>query len=257
MKTASKPVKMRNKVAVIAVLALLQGCAVQPPARPVFGLGDFMSSKLETLPYDSPPQVIYRIDDHRFVTLERYRDCNHGESYYNDTRAGIRKYLGRGLFENFQGRIINADPTGMNIVLPLAYPPHLICGNGEKGCVVPFWYSTDGGRTFRARSYADHNFDPFTDSKKYTFATTKDKLFVVRKYQFRRDLPDYDLQVKQYPLIPGINVGGPYPPGFQADGAWQSRKKLMPDGLHTPSGQDRITCDSSLKPTNPDAPLTP
>ncbi|MCA8060906.1 hypothetical protein [Burkholderia sp. AU38729] len=250
-----KIVAMICRVTVIVSIVLMQGCATQQPQRSAFRLSDFRSSTLKELPYDSPPQTIYRIDDHRFVTLERYRDCNHGESYYNDTRTGIRKYLGRGRFENFQGRIINADPTGMNIVLPLAYPPRAFCGNGEKGCVVPFLYSTDGGRTFLVEDYADHSFRPFDDSKKYTFAATKDKLFVAVKYQYRRDLPDYDLQVKQYPLIPGINVGGPYPPGFHADSAWQSRKKLMPDGLRTPSGQDRIICDSSLKPTNPDAPL--
>ncbi|MGK3144644.1 T6SS immunity protein Tli3 family protein, partial [Pantoea sp. C2G6] len=28
--------------------------------------------------FDVPPQVIYRIDDHRFFTLENYKDCAHG-----------------------------------------------------------------------------------------------------------------------------------------------------------------------------------
>jgi hypothetical protein len=250
-KTTSKPVTMRYRVAVTAMLALMQGCTVQSPARPVFGVGDFMSSKLETLPYDSPPQVIYRIDDHRFVTLERYRDCNHGESYYNDTREGIRKYLGRGLFENFQGRIINADPTGMNIVLPLAYPPHLICGNGEKGCVVPFWYSNDGGRTFLAKSYADHNFNPFEDSKNYTFAMTKVKLYVAEKSA------GSDAYVVEYPMIAGINLSRPYPPGVTGGSFAASKHPQFLRGISTPSGQDRITCDSSLRPTNPDAHLTP
>ncbi|TCW77440.1 hypothetical protein C5O80_34275 [Burkholderia sp. SRS-46] len=248
---------MRYLAIVIALIALMQGCTVQKPKLPIFGLGDFMSPKLKELPYDSPPQVIYRIDDHRFVTLERYRDCNHGETYYNDTHAGIRKYLGRGLFENFQGRVINGDSTGLNIVLPLAYPPNLICGNGEKGCVVPFWYSTDGGKTFRTRTYARHSFDPFEDSKRYTIAVTKDKLFVAKKYQYRMDRPDYDMHVEQYPLNPAIDLGRPYPLGFYSDSAWESKKKLMPDDLSTPSGQDRITCDPSIKPTNPDAPLVP
>ena len=214
-----------------------------------------MSSQLKELPYDSPPQVIYRIDAHRFVTLERYRDCNHGEAYYNDTRSGIRKYLGRGLFENFQGRIVNADPTGMNVVLPLAFPAGLVCGNGEKGCVVSLWYSTDGGKTFRIKVYMDHSFNPFGDSKNYTVAATKDKLFLAKKFQYRLDRPDYDMLVNQYPLDPAVDLSKPYPPGFHSDGAWESKKKLMPDDLRTPSGQDRITCDPSIKPTNPDAPL--
>ncbi|WP_241241151.1 T6SS immunity protein Tli3 family protein [Burkholderia cenocepacia] len=248
---------MRYAVAIIALVTLMQGCTAQPPQRPVFKLGDFWSSALKELPYDSPPQVIYRIDDHRFVTLERYRDCYHGESYYNDTRAGIRKYLGRGHFENFQGRIINADPTGMNIVLPLAYPPRAFCGNGEKGCVVPFWYSMDGGKNFATKVYMEHSFDAFEDSKDYIVAVTSDKLFVAKKYQYRMDRPEYDLSVRQYPLVRAVDPGKPHAPIFESDGAWASKKKLMPDGLHTPSGQDRITCDTSIKPTNPDAPLVP
>ncbi|MGS0897680.1 T6SS immunity protein Tli3 family protein, partial [Burkholderia stagnalis] len=159
--------------------------------------------------------------------------------------------------ENFQGRIVNADPTGRNIVLPLAYPKGLICGNGEKGCAVPFWYSTDGGKTFATKVYMDHSFDAFEDSKGYTVAVTSDKLFIAKEYRYRSDLPDYDLMVDQYPLDPAVDLGKPYPPGFHSDGAWASKKKLMPDGLRTPSGQDRITCDASIQPTNPDAPLVP
>ncbi|MGS0893095.1 T6SS immunity protein Tli3 family protein, partial [Burkholderia stagnalis] len=57
----------------IALIILVQGCTAQTSRPSSFGLGDFMSSAIKELPYDSPPQVIYRIDDHRFVTLERYR----------------------------------------------------------------------------------------------------------------------------------------------------------------------------------------
>ncbi|WP_423393744.1 T6SS immunity protein Tli3 family protein [Burkholderia sp. LMG 21824] len=240
---------MKSFSVVIALVVLTSGCATQPPQRPTFKLSDFRSSTLKELPYDSPPQTIYRIDDHRFVTLERYRDCNHGESYYNDTRMGIRKYLGRGRFENFQGRIINADPTGMNIVLPLAYPPRAFCGNGEKGCVVPFWYSTDGGRTFLVGDYADHSFRPFDDSKNYTFAVTKEKLYIAEKSAGN------DVYVLEYPMINGIDLSRPYPAGVKGDSFAESKRPQFLRGIFTPSGQDRITCDSSLKPTNPDAPL--
>ncbi|MGC3025608.1 T6SS immunity protein Tli3 family protein [Burkholderia sp. DN3021] len=242
---------MRYAVAIIALVTLMQGCAAHPPQRPVFRLGDFWSSALKELPYDSPPQVIYQIDDHRFVTLERYRDCYHGESYYNDTRAGIRKYLGRGHFENFQGRIINADPAGMNIVLPMAYPPRAFCGNGEKGCVVPFWYSTDGGKIFAAKIYMDHSFNAFEDSKDYSVFVTKDRLYVANRSA------DGDAYVVEYPMIPGIDLSGPYPPGVKGGSFSASKRPSVFSKLRTPSGQDRITCDASIKPTNPDAPLVP
>ena len=242
---------VRYAVAIIALVALIQGCAAPEPKHSVFSLSKFRSSALKVLPYDSPPQVIYRIDEHRFVTLERYRDCYHGESYYNDTRAGIRKFLGRGLFENFQGRIINADPTGKNIVLPLAYPDGLICGNGEKGCVVPFWYSTDGGIIFAAKVYMDHSFNAFEDSKDYSVFVTKDRLYVANRSA------DGDAYVVEYPMIPGIDLSGPYPPGVKGGSFAASKRPGIFSKLRTPSGQDRITCDASIKPTNPDVPLVP
>ncbi|QTO45590.1 hypothetical protein J8I85_24465 [Burkholderia latens] len=238
---------VRYAIGIIALVAFMQGCVAQQPQRSTFGLGDFMSSALKVLPYDSPPQVIYRIDDHRFVTLERYRDCHHGESYYNDTRAGIRKYLGRGMFENFQGRIVNADPTGKNIVLPLAYPDGLICGNGEKGCAVPLWYSTNGGKTFTTMIYINNSFDTFENSKRYGIYATQDRVYVEK-------LRQYDSYVVSYPVISG----------FVYDGKSELPNKehvnydtSVPRGLRTPSGQDRVTCDASIKPTNPDAPLVP
>lgn len=44
---------------------------------------------------DVDPQVVYRIDDHRFFTLEKYVDCTHGGFvYYNDTNKKIKKFAG-------------------------------------------------------------------------------------------------------------------------------------------------------------------
>ncbi|KWA07412.1 hypothetical protein [Burkholderia territorii] len=242
---------MRHVIAIIALVALVQGCTAQPPQRSAFRLSDFWSSTLKELPYDSPPQIIYRIDDHRFVTLEHYRDCYHGDSYYNDTRAGIRKYLGRGMFENFQGRIVNADLSGTNIVLPLAYPPRAFCGNGEKGCAVPFWYSTDGGKTFATKVYMDHSFNAFEDSEDYSIFVTKDRLYVANRSA------DDDAYVLEYPMVPGIDLSKPYPPGVKGGSFAASKRPGVFSKIRTPSGQDRIVCDASIKPTNPDAPLVP
>jgi hypothetical protein len=234
---------MRCALFVVALITTFQGCATQQPYT--FTLADFQ--RAEVLPYDSPPQVIYRIDDHRFITLEKYRDCNHGTTYYNDTKAGIRQVLGRAGIENFQGRLINADPTGRNIAIPSAGPPELACG--DRGCTTSLIYSTDGGRTFAGVSYMN-SFHPFQDSSDYTIIATPDKLFVVQSVSG-------DLRVRQFPLAPGIDLDRPYPPGLHSDGGWDSKKKLLPtDPLRSPSGQERFTCDASIKPTNPDAPLT-
>jgi hypothetical protein len=234
---------MRNLI-VLALLILMQACHAPKP-KP-FMLGEFLSAK--QLPYDSPSQVIYRIDDHRFVTLERYRDCNHGESFYNDTRANIRTKIGTGRIENYQGRLINGDPTGMNIVLPLSYPPRISCG--DRGCTVPLRYSTDGGVTFHLLTYMRNSSNPFKYSGNYTIVVTRDAMYVGNKRQINSE----DISVTRYPLAAGFIYGGgnELPNGLKID-----YDASLPKNTRTPSGQDRITCDPSLKPTNPDAPLVP
>jgi hypothetical protein len=231
---------MKGAFLVLMLSLLLQGCMAQQP-RP-FMLADFLGVK--ELPYDSPAQVIYRIDDHRFVTLEHYRDCNHGDTYYNDTRLGIRQKLGRGSIENFQGTLINADPTGTNLVFPSSGPPHMVCG--DRGCNVALLYSTDGGRTFHGMKYMN-SFDPFGDSKDYTIAVTRDAVYVEETRQ-------YGSYVVAYPLIPGFVYDGRH--GLPGE-ARIMFGTTMPSGLRTPSGQDHLTCDASIRPTNPDAPLVP
>ena len=228
------------------LLAMLQGCTEKKPDEPyVFMLSDFMAAK--ELPYDSPPQVIYRIDDHRFVTLERYRDCNYGDAWYNDTRAGIRHQLGRGGYEDYQGKLINADPTGQNLVFPSGAPPSMV--TGDRGVSVYLTYSTDGGKTFNALEYMPHSFDPFRDSGDYLVAAKKDKLYIAKKWG------DDDAYVVEYPLVLGIDLSKPYPQGVSGDSFAASSRPTFLSGLRTPSGDDHIHCDASIKPTNPDAPM--
>lgn len=44
---------------------------------------------------DVEPQIVYRIDDHRFFTLEKYKDCSSGGLvYYNDTNKKIKIFAG-------------------------------------------------------------------------------------------------------------------------------------------------------------------
>jgi len=228
-----------RKLLTFALSAAAISCAAQQPWS--FNLADFLAA--EELPYDTPPQVIYRIDDHRFVTLEHYRDCNHGESFYNDTKKNIKRKLGgNGYFENFQGTIVNADPSGKNLVFPLSYPPRLVCG--DRGCTVKLWYSIDGGESFHAMTYSADNFNPFEYSKRYIVAATSDALYVSEK------LGDTTSQtaVSRYRLVPGVVYSSKH-------GPIEEYNATLPLGLSTPSGQDHITCDASIKPTNPDAPL--
>ena len=192
---------------------------------------------------DVPPQVIYRIDDHRFITLEDYENCHIGTSYYIDTRQNIRIELGRGTTENYRGRLINADPTGRNIVIPSSRPPRYWCS--DRLCNMPFYYSTDSGRTFQRGAYYMRNApDPYEDSDEYIIAVNADRLYIAKKWGER------DYLVEEYPLLPGVDLRTKLPPGVFGDRFSAAKRPNYLDGLRTPSGQEYIKCDDSIRPAN-------
>ncbi|WP_213779763.1 hypothetical protein [Caballeronia sp. dw_276] len=184
---------------------------------------------------NAPVQVTYRIDDHRFVSLENYDKC-YGDNYYNDTRLGIHQKVWTGSPTDYRGRLVIDDPSGSNIVLPTS--ENTTCG--ERGCTNSLAYSTDRGRTFRWFDYLKYSSRPSEASEKYTFAVTKDALYIADKAQ-------YNTHVTKLPLAFQIELNKPYPQGLHPDSAWATNKKLLPEGLHTPSGQDRFTCDASIR----------
>jgi hypothetical protein len=187
---------------------------------------------------NAPIQVTYRIDDHRFLSLENYDRC-YGDNYFNNTKLGIHQKVWTGDPTGYRGRIVIDDPSGLNIVLPTA--ENTSCG--DRGCTSYFAYSTDSGRTFRWLDYMKYASTPSEASEKYTIVVTKDALYIA-------DKPQYDTHVTKLPLASQIELNKPYPPGLHSDSAWAANEKLLPEGLRTPSGQDHYTCDASLRAPN-------
>ncbi|RZT31313.1 T6SS immunity protein Tli3 family protein [Cupriavidus agavae] len=224
---------MKLRLAFITATIMANGCAVKQQTPP---------RKIRN--YDVPPQVIYRIDDQRFVTLENYRDCHHGTTYYNDTRQGIRTKLGTDSFENYQGRLINADPSGQNLAFPASDPPER--SSPERGSNMTVLYSTDGGRSFIGTYYMYNSWQVFRDSADYIIAVTSDRLYIASKVGRTVD----DFGVDQLPLNPGIDLRKAYPPGVRGDSFLASRRPNYLNGLRTPSGQEYLSCDPSIRPTN-------
>lgn len=192
--------------------------------------------------YDVAPQVIYRIDGHRFISLENYDRC-FGDNYYNDTQTGVHTKLLRGnSFATFRGRLIVDDPSGMNIAIPSA--SQRPCG--DRGCKVPLYYSTNGGKTFNALPYMNSSYPP-VDSENYTIAVTKNALYIVQTDppHLEQSKSAYVRKAPLYPLADLTNLD-------RSKGVWETGDKAppFPSGLRTPSGQDRFTCDESIRPSN-------
>lgn len=130
-----------------------------------FGVGlgrESSSQEMEerrSIKTDAPVQVIYRLDENRFLTLENYISCDKGgQVYYNDNQRGIKTFLGfetdvyNERFENdiaaYEGLIINGADNGY-----LAFPGAVTaqyCGSGNfsTGCPVFFFVSIDYGKSF-------------------------------------------------------------------------------------------------------------
>src|SRR5450830_1010194 len=208
------------KIIGAALLAVGMTACAQNDAPPTSSHGTILRPSP-----DMPPQIIYRIDDHRYISLENYDKC-FGDNYYVDTKAGLHTRLEPGAFSDYKGLLIIDDASGMNIVVPQA--PASTCG--DRGCNVYLEYSTDGGRTFKSKKYMQSPYAP-KDSENYSILVAKDGFYLVKKISQTNG----STSVTKYPLVSSIDLEKPYPPGIHDE--YLSGKPLPP--LRTPSGQDR------------------
>lgn len=134
-----------------------------------------VSRKVET---DAPPQIIYRIDKNRYLTLENYISCDKGgQVYYNDSQRGIKTHLGWDIefydisyrrgnnLVAYKGSVINGADNGY-LALPGA-STRQYCGSGrsERGCPLFFFFSADHGKTFIYKIIAEEYSTPERFSK--------------------------------------------------------------------------------------------
>jgi len=119
---------------------LLSACSLLIPPGIPSGMANpsVRSSRIA----DYPEHFAYRIDDHRYITIQGNDDCD-GMIYYHDTRLGIRTAvattgltLGDGAFRGYYA--INSD----YIAIPA------IKFSQTSGALLYLYYSRDGGKTF-------------------------------------------------------------------------------------------------------------
>lgn len=93
--------KIAMGAVVVFMVLVLAGAVFLPMLQTVggsFGYGYPSGSggrAIRDVVIDVEPQVVYRIDEHRFFTFENYLDCNSGGFvYYNDTNKKIKVFAG-------------------------------------------------------------------------------------------------------------------------------------------------------------------
>ena len=230
--------------------------------------------------YDSPQQVIYRVDEHRYITLENYKDCRVGGimKWHDETR-GIhevtkrRPTWGTGVWP---GRFV-IEAGGDHLMIPSF-------GCGDKGCHLFINYSNDGGKTwdhFGSWPYSMWAYRE-TDSdyqlvRQTTVRVTKDGYAYITKPNYpmvtRYHNGDMGSSLSEERCAPPLELLDPPANPYEH---WDERAKFeaeceenrtrtppfppVPEGrydrydlgavpdVRTPSGQDRFTCDPSLNP---------
>ncbi|MEY0491489.1 T6SS immunity protein Tli3 family protein, partial [Proteus terrae] len=97
-----------------------------------------------------PPTVIYRIDDHRFFTLEKYNERREGITYYNNTKNNIHQEILYGSACLYQGRLIWATERDDALVFPAVMSRKTDqCAGTKWGCVNAILVTLDGGKNVR------------------------------------------------------------------------------------------------------------
>ncbi|WP_124515788.1 T6SS immunity protein Tli3 family protein [Burkholderia ubonensis] len=123
-------------------LVLLTACSLLIPPGIPSGMTNPAARGTPTSAY--PERLVYRIDDHRYITIQGNRSCD-GVIWYYDTRLGIRTAvaatgltLGGGEFGGYYA--INSE----YVVIPA------IVFSQMRGSFIYIYYSHDGGRTFKS-----------------------------------------------------------------------------------------------------------
>ena len=205
--------------------------------------------------FDVPPQIIYRIDDHRYFTLENYKDCEHGGIvYYHDTKKNIKEYINGGSDSNsilkanqmmsWKGQFIYA---ASDKVLAYIYRRPLMSDRDTHSGVFVV-YETDGRHgTIELGGDTNPGFD-------ITLLITDENIYVTSKVI---DRYAYDLwSTPGNPRKLHI-VGNAYNLQSTSVNSYNGALRDYDDvedkdwpKINTPSGAVRFTCNMSIRPTN-------
>lgn len=255
-------------------IVFLSGCG----AIASIGTGTGAMPVQKRTEYQSPQQVIYRVDKDRYITLENYKDCEVGGimKWHDDTinlHAEITRYKNRG--RGFWPGKFSIEPGKERIAIPT-----FACG--EKWCSLNLAFTNDGGKTW----------DTFWGERYSSDAYKKDSYAWPRvlgtEVRVAADGMVYVIDSKQREFaryrLDGTKDQNPNPTGLTEEYCWpdediadvrqhtehvencertRPRKPPFPTvkagkydmynlgsvpNIKTPSGQERFTCDRSLNP---------
>ncbi|WP_157662131.1 hypothetical protein [Burkholderia ubonensis] len=209
-------------------LTLLTACtALIPPGIPS-GMTNPAARGTPTSAY--PERLVYRIDDHRYITIQGNRSCD-GVIWYYDTRLGVRTAvaatgltLGGGEFGGYYA--INSE----YVVIPA------IVFSQMSGSLMYIYYSHDSGRTFKSFLWGGYFSGTYSREENVIVLNGKD-LYVARK---SRDEPVRVYSSSLYDVSRDIPVSDDRSPVDPKN--YRIDPHLVPLTIKSPSGKITWSC---------------
>ncbi|MBG2913452.1 T6SS immunity protein Tli3 family protein [Proteus terrae] len=187
-----------------------------------------------------PPTVIYRIDDHRFFTLEKYNERREGITYYNNTKNNIHQEILYGSACLYQGRLIWATERDDALVFPAVMSRKTDqCAGTKWGCVNAILVTLDGGKNVRPTNagFGIHTDHPGYYSSFFDIIVTDEGFYLGKTTVSRRKTND-ELANPWWRIIYFDPTDSNY-----VHSSW-GEEKSPPEDLKTPSGQTRFDCSA-------------
>lgn len=241
--------KMMCLLSSLASVPLLSGCVTEGAA---FGLGS--GSLHETVmtetdknappPVYGPAQIIYRIDDNRYFTLENYTRCENGQTFYINIEKGIHTKVANASGYLFKGRFFWLSTRDDYLAFPATADTKLsYCVGADKGCVNSVIVTTDGGDTLHGVPYGGNTTSPTEATKNYDMLVNNEGFYVIdfkgreryqedaRSWKWTFDPDDESTKKNGYPGATG--------PVYQKELPIVDLSKVK---------QRKMQCDRSLEP---------
>ena len=201
-----------------------------------------------------PPQVIYRIDNNRYFTLENYTRCENGQTFYNNKSKGIHTQISPSSGYLFKGRLFWLSTRDDRLAFPITRNDNkAVCMGSDKGCLNLIAVTANFGETRRYIPYGSYTQDPNGDTIDYDILVTDNEFYIIYYRGKNRTYPVIDRWVfdekninlaissdHKYDLFkPGeqVPVGGFY--------------KIDLSKFQPKNGDVTMHCDRTLEPAQP------
>ncbi|MEQ5392642.1 hypothetical protein ABN236_11235 [Proteus sp. fly-1013] len=188
------------------------------------------------------PVVIYRIDDHRFFTLEEFNEKREGYTFYNNTQTQAHFKVYNGSACNFRGRLIWAATQDDYIAFPAVDSNWEGCAGRRDACQSSILRYYRGELVPLITPVGNKTLNPVNEMRKFTLVVTDTHFYIGKSYSSspqKESLSNLSWDKYPYPTLEEVENNTSKPHTLEAPNL----------EMKTPSGQTQFDCsDPSISP---------